>query len=112
MDQVHRSKERLLESSFVSSLAADRRPHYDFAAALPLGVIESQPLVWPNLASSSHPCALAYLIAGRISPSFNPVSAATRLILFSGATGFPLSIRALRSRLALAGAFWLAIASL
>ncbi len=76
-DQVHRSKERLLESSFVSSLAADRRPHYDFAAALPLGVIESQPLVWPNLASSSHPCALAYLIAGRISPSFNPVSAAT-----------------------------------
>src|SRR5262249_25039777 len=32
---------------------------YDFTAALPLGVIESQPLVWPNLASSSHPSALA-----------------------------------------------------
>jgi hypothetical protein len=75
-------------SSFVSSLAVHgtvvrvRRlrwglNHYDSAAALPPGVIESQPLVWPNLASSSHPCALAYLIAGRISPSFNPVSAAT-----------------------------------
>ena len=33
--------------------------NYDFTAALPPGVIESQPLVWPNLASSSHPCALA-----------------------------------------------------
>ena len=32
---------------------------YDSTAALPLGVIESQPLVWPNLASSSHPSALA-----------------------------------------------------
>ena len=28
-------------SSFVSSLAADRRHHYDFAVALPLDVIES-----------------------------------------------------------------------
>jgi hypothetical protein len=76
-DQPEDRKGPRAASSFVSSLAADRRPHSDSAAASPLGVIESQPLVWPNLASSSHPCALAYLIAGRISPSFNPVSAAT-----------------------------------
>jgi hypothetical protein len=74
-DQPEDRKGPRAASSFVSSLAADRRPHSDSAAASPLGVIESQPLVWPNLASSSHPCALAYLIAGRISPSFNPVSA-------------------------------------
>jgi hypothetical protein len=74
-DQPEGRKGPRAASSFVSSLAADRRPHSDSAAASPLGVTESQPLVWPNLASSSHPCALAYLIAGRISPSFNPVSA-------------------------------------
>ena len=51
--------------------------HYDCAAALPAGVIESQPLVCPNWATPSHPCALAYLIAVRISFSLNPKSAAT-----------------------------------
>jgi hypothetical protein len=39
--------------------------HYDCAAAFPAGVIESQPLVWPDWATPSYPCALAYLIAIR-----------------------------------------------
>src|SRR5215469_3052425 len=101
-----------LAKKWTSERPKQGRTPYDSTAALPTGVIESQPLVWPNLASSSQPCDFAYLIAGRISPSSNPTSAATRLILLSGATGVLLLMSALRSRLALAGASLLAITSL
>ena len=86
-------------------------PHdYDFTAALPAGVTDSQPgfMSPPIFVTSSHLIALQYSIAGLTSSSCNPISAATSSILPGGASRFSLSIRALRSFLALAGAFCIA----
>jgi hypothetical protein len=53
--------------------------HYDCAAALPAGVIESQPRVWPNWATASHPRCLGVLNRGTLIDRGNPVAPESRV---------------------------------